>query len=128
MSLIKSKDTKLELIFFNNLKPLLRKGYRYRKHFAGIAGKPDLILPKQRIAIFLDGDFWHGYNFKKLKRRLPKNYWRAKIARNIERDKLTNAILKKSGWKVVRIWEHDVKKNPAKVTARVSKMIQNGIK
>ncbi len=62
-------------------------------------------------AVFIDGDFWHGYQFSKNKKRLPKKYWQDKIEGNIKRDKYNRSKLKKEGWKVLRIWEHEVLKN-----------------
>ncbi|MDP3899759.1 MAG: very short patch repair endonuclease [bacterium] len=107
MSKIKSKDTKIEILF---RKVLWKNGFRYRKNSSKYFGKPDLVLPKYKTVIFIDSCFWHncpkhGY--------LPKSnlkYWRKKIERNKERDKEVNRHYKKSGWKIFRIWEHNVKK------------------
>lgn len=81
----------------------------WRRH-AKIPGRPDFVFPKQRVAIFVDGCFWHGC--KQHCRRPSSNttYWEAKITRNMERDQITRAALRKQGWKVVRIWEHEFKK------------------
>jgi DNA mismatch endonuclease (patch repair protein) len=120
MSLIKSKNTKPELalrkLVSSNLYPL---GYRYRIHYKKLRGKPDITFVAQKIAIFVDGTFWHGYDFKNRKKKLPNEYWLSKIAANIGRDKKTNRELKKSGWRVIRIWEHDLRKNPQKVLALI---------
>lgn len=120
MSRIRSKDTKLETDFFKLVKQTLYpKGLRYRKHYKKLAGKPDIVFVKRKIAIFIDGDFWHGYNFGKTKNRLPKKYWRGKIENNIKRDKKISKILKKAGWVVIRIWEHEIKKRPAKALNKI---------
>lgn len=120
MSRIRSKDTKLETDFFKLIKrALYPKGPRYRKHYKKLTGRPDIVFTSRKIAVFIDGDFWHGYNFGKIKNRLPKKYWRKKIENNIKRDGRINRILKKEGWIVVRIWEHEIKKQPAKALNRI---------
>lgn len=124
MSLIKSRDTKLETDFLKLLSSeIYPRGYRYRKHYSRIPGKPDIVFIKEKVAVFLDGDFWHGYNFNKLKKRLPKKYWLGKIERNITRDKKTNIVLKKLGWKVVRFWEHDLQKRPESATLKIKRIL-----
>src|SRR3989344_5174551 len=106
MSKIKSKDTKIEIEF---RKAIWKAGFRYRKNPNGYFGKPDLVSKKQKTAIFIDSCFWHGC---KKHCRLPstrKHYWLSKIERNRQRDKGVNKHYKKLGWKVIRIWEHDLK-------------------
>ncbi len=110
MSKIRSKDTKIEIIF---RKTLWKKGFRYSKNSDKYFGKPDLVLLKYKAVIFLDSCFWHncpkhGY--------LPKSnlkYWRKKIKRNKERDKEVSKHYKKMGWKIIRIWEHEFRKKDA---------------
>ena len=75
-------------------------------------GSPDIALPKRKIAVFIDGDFWHGKNFEKSKNMLPKRYWRAKIELNIIRDRRNRAKLKRRGWRILRIWESEIIKKP----------------
>ena len=80
MSLIRSKNTKPELLFFKLLSSTLYpQGFRYRKHYNKLPGNPDIVFIKRKIAIFIDGDFWHGYKFKVQKQRLPETYWIDKI-------------------------------------------------
>ena len=108
MRAIKSKDTKIELAF---RKTLWQKGFRYRKNSSKYFGKPDIVLKKFKTVIFLDSCFWHGC---KKHYRIPsvrKNYWTQKIARNAARDKEVSKYYKKQGWKITRIWEHDLNKN-----------------
>ena len=107
---VKSKDSKAEILF---RKKLWQSGIRYRKNVKRIVGKPDIVINKYKTIIFIDGDFWHGYNWelKKSKLNKNKNYWIPKIERNIQRDKEINKQLKKLGWTVIRIWEHDVFEN-----------------
>lgn len=120
MSRIRSKDTKLETDFYKFInRKLYSKGLKYRKHYQKLVGKPDIVFISRKIAVFIDGDFWHGYNFDKIRNRLPKKYWREKIKNNIKRDKGINRALKKEGWIVIRIWEHEIKKRPAKALNRI---------
>lgn len=124
MSLIKSKNTKPELalrkLVSSRLYPL---GFRYRIHYKSIMGKPDIVFVSLKLAIFIDGSFWHGFDFENRKHKLPKVYWLEKIQKNIERDKKVNKNLKKAGWKVIRIWEHELKKRPDKVIGMIERAV-----
>lgn len=115
MSSIKSKNTGPELLL---RKALWQKGFRYRINYKQLSGKPDIVFTKAKIAIFCDGDFWHGHNWAlrgipSLEEELASysDFWKEKILRNIERDKKNNEELKKSGWTVIRFWESDIRKN-----------------
>ena len=110
MRAIKSKDTKEEILLS---KALWKRGYRYRKNNKSVFGVPDLTFKKNKIAIFIDGEFFHGYNWQEKKQKIQSNreYWIPKIERNIERDKKVNEYLLKRGWKVIRFWSNFVKKN-----------------
>ena len=108
MSKVRSKDTKLELHF----KKLL-KGLRFR-YQPKMFGKPDFTSKKLKIAIFIDSCFWHKCPKHFRKPNSNKSYWTSKIDRNVERAKEVNKMLKKEGWKVIRFWEHEIKKNPNK--------------
>lgn len=105
MSKIRSKNTKAEILVFKELR---KRGIYFQKHYYRAPGKPDIALPRKKKAVFIDGDFWHGYNFKKQKERLPKKYWLDKIESNIKRDRKNRAKLRKDGWEVLRVWEHEV--------------------
>lgn len=112
MSVIRSKDTKIEIAF---RKALWDKGFRYSKNSAKYFGKPDLVLRKYKTAVFLDSCFWHGC---KKHCRIPatnKKYWTNKIRRNEKRDKEVDKYYKKLKWKIIRIWEHDLEKNLEKI-------------
>lgn len=91
-------------------KAIWNVGLRYRKNFKGLPGSPDIVLVKHRIVIFIDGDFWHGYdwNVKKLKLKHNVGYWIPKIERNIQRDREKDKALDSLGWLVLRFWEHQV--------------------
>lgn len=111
MQRIRSKDTRAELLL---RKALWKKGIRYRKNFALLQGKPDIAITKYRIAIFIDGDFWHarGYETQPGEQiATNKDYWTSKLRRNVERDKFVNELLLEQGWLVLRFWESDVKKD-----------------
>lgn len=105
MSCIKSKNTSPELKL---KKEMVKAGLKGFKMHPKMLGNPDFVFPKQKFVIFVDGCFWHGYNWKKLGKVPPKKYWQAKILRNMVRDKKYNRLLKKEGWKVVRFWEFEV--------------------
>lgn len=107
MSKIRSKNTTIERVVFSELR---KRDIYFQRHYKKVAGNPDIALPRKKIAIFIDGDFWHGYGFGKSKKRLPKKYWIKKIEDNIKRDKRNRLKLKKEGWKVLRIWEHEIQK------------------
>jgi DNA mismatch endonuclease (patch repair protein) len=110
MKAIKSKDTKEEILL---AKALWHKGYRYRKNNKSIFGTPDLTFKKYKLAIFVDGEFFHGYNWEDKKDKIKSNreYWIPKIERNMKRDNDVNQYLIKNGWKVIRFWSSFVKKN-----------------
>ena len=112
MKNIKGKDTKIEVLL---RKALWHKGYRYRKNYKKLEGKPDIVLTKYKIAIFCDGEFFHGKDWEKLKKRLKRGnngeFWIKKIARNMERDDNINKRLQFEGWTVLRFWGDDIKKN-----------------
>ena len=110
MSKIRSKDTKAEVLL---RKTLWHLGFRYRKNYRKLPGTPDIALTRQRIAIFVDGDFWHARDYcKHPGERITtrKKYWRKKLSRNVERDKEVNDALTQEGWLVLRFWESDIQK------------------
>lgn len=95
---------------------LWHRGLRYRLNRCDLPGKPDLVFTSRRVAVFVDGDFWHGRNWDERKERLGSGsngpYWVAKIAYNRERDRKNNARLAELGWRVLRLWETDVLQDP----------------
>lgn len=112
MQNIRNKDTSIEKIL---RKALWNKGYRYRKNYKKLPGKPDIAITKYKIAIFCDSEFFHGKDWEILKPRLEKGnnseYWMRKISRNRERDDEVNKQLLFQGWTVIRFWGNDIKKN-----------------
>lgn len=122
MSQIKAKGTNLEKTGWNLLK---EAKVSFRKHPKNIFGKPDAGNKSRKIAVFFDSNFWHGYNWIQQKKTIKskKKFWIQKIERNIQRDKAVTALLKKEGWKVVRLWERDLlMKNKAKVILKLQKI------
>lgn len=106
---------------------LWRKGIRYRLYASDVPGRPDLVIRSLRVAIFVDGDFWHGRDWPKRRKRLQRganaSYWMAKIARNRARDRLTTRSLQRDGWNVIRVWELDVRRDPEAAAARVAALV-----
>lgn len=111
MKNIKSKDTSIEMIL---RKALWNKGYRYRKNDNSLPGKPDIVLPKYKIAVFCDSEFFHGKDWEILKPQLEKgkngNFWIDKISKNRKRDDEVNKRLQFLGWTVIRFWGKDITK------------------
>ena len=112
MQHIKARDTSIEVKL---RKSLWSKGYRYRKNYDGLPGKPDIVLMKYKVAIFCDSEFFHGKDWEVLKPRLEKSnnsqYWISKISRNRERDDEINKRLLFEGWTVIRFWGKEIQKN-----------------
>lgn len=110
MSRIKGKDTKIELEVRRGLHAL---GFRYRLGGAGLPGRPDIVLPKYRTVVFVHGCFWHGHDCPLF--RLPKTrteFWRSKIGSNRERDRRVRKDLESTGWRVLEIWECQLRGAP----------------
>jgi len=124
MQHIKSKDTSIEIVL---RKTLWAKGYRYRKNYSKLPGKPDIALTKYKIAIFCDSEFFHGKDWDVLRARLETgsngDYWINKIVRNMERDEETNRKLRNMGWRVLRFWGKDIKKAPESCINVIEEMI-----
>ena len=123
MSAIRSKDTKMEIVL---RKELWHRGLRYRKNYRKLPGKPDIVFLRTKIAIFIDGDFWHGHNWairnygsqaEEMKRYSP--FWQNKIKRNIERDLDQTISLRDDGWIVLRYWESDIKDNLLRIADEI---------
>ena len=116
----RSRDTKAEVRL---RKELWRAGLRYRLHVSDLPGKPDIVFRSARVVVFCDGDFWHGRRWirqrKKLAAGLNAQYWLAKIAANVARDRRNNRRLRQQGWTVVRLWETEILRNPAEAAANI---------
>ncbi|MBL4821252.1 MAG: DNA mismatch endonuclease Vsr [Gammaproteobacteria bacterium] len=124
MSGIQGKDTKPELIV---RKGLFGRGFRYRLHEKQLPGKPDLVFPKYKTVIHVNGCFWHGHDCKLFK--WPKSnpaFWKKKINGTIERDKRNHEKLTKAGWRSLTIWECALKnKNSAEINREIDKLAES---
>lgn len=109
MGKIRGKNTKPELAF---RKALYKKGYRYRVDYKKLIGRPDVVLKKYKTVIFIDGEYWHGHNWAERKHKVKTNreFWIAKIERNMQRDREVNEELERLGYKIFRFWETEIKK------------------
>ena len=110
MKNIKSKDTSIELKL---RKELWKRGYRYRKNYEGLPGKPDIVLTKYKIVIFCDSEFFHGYDWENKNKEIKSNrdFWIPKIEKNMQRDREVTEKLTSEGWIVLRFWGNEIKKD-----------------
>lgn len=108
MSRIKGSNTKPEILL---KKALWHSGVRHRSNTLKLPGKPDISFIKYKLVVFVDGSFWHGFNWEERKHSLKSNkdFWISKIERNMQRDEEINALYLSRGWRVMRFWDHDVK-------------------
>ncbi|MDR0999910.1 MAG: very short patch repair endonuclease [Clostridiales bacterium] len=127
MSSVKSKDTRPEVAL---RKALWRQGMRFRVNYKKLPGKPDIVFTKAKVAVFCDGDYWHGHNWalrglKDLDEELSRysDFWARKIRGNIKRDEEVNNLLSEMGWQVVRIWESEIKKDVMTSVKKVKQFI-----
>jgi DNA mismatch endonuclease (patch repair protein) len=122
----RNRDTRPEVLL---RRALWTTGVRYRKNVSGLCGKPDLVFPRARIVVFCDGDFWHGRNWEslrpKLERRANAAYWVQKIAANRGRDRRTRAVLRRAGWRVIALWEGDVRRDPTEAAAIIREALRS---
>lgn len=133
MAAVHSRGTGPEIQLRKALRVL---GRRFRSHPSNVPGHPDFVFPRERVAVFVDGDFWHGHQWRlrglsslasQFSRSKNRNYWTRKITRNVERDKQTNRELRRLGWQVVRLWESDLKKNLEKCVSRVQRVVEKAL-
>jgi DNA mismatch endonuclease (patch repair protein) len=117
MSRIRGKNTGPEREVFRMLR---REGVYFARHGQGLPGSPDIVFRRCRLAIFIDGDFWHGRHFSKWSSGLDE-FWREKIAGNIVRDRRATRRLRAGGWRVMRIWTKDLHRDPARALAEILK-------
>ena len=115
MSRVKAKDTTIEVRVRSALH---REGLRFRKHVSGLPGRPDVVFTKAKIAVFIDGDFWHGYRFEEWQHKVS-DFWKDKIAKNRLRDDTNHRSLRDMGWRVLRLWQHDIERDFQRTIERV---------
>lgn len=122
MQAVKNKDSKIELTL---RKALFARGYRYRKNCKNVFGHPDIVFNKQKIAIFCDSEFWHGYDWERRKADIKSNrdFWIPKIEGNIQRDKEVTAHLIDEGYTVLRFWGTQIEKNLKEVVTEIENVI-----
>lgn len=108
MAKIRGSNSKPELML---RKALWKENIRYRIHRKNLPGRPDLVIEKYQLAIFIDGDFWHGYKWQQRKPKTNQQFWIPKIERNMQRDRFVNQALQSLGYVVMRFWEHEIKRN-----------------
>lgn len=111
MSKVHTVDGKDEVII---RKILWKNGIRYRKNYKELPGRPDIAITRYKIAVFIDGEFWHGYDWENYQKYIKSNrdYWIPKIEGNMKHDQEVNAQLEAMGWTVLRFWSKQVLKNP----------------
>jgi len=123
MSKIRSKNTKFEQRFILELKKYTKN--KFETNIKELKGKPDIVFKKYNLCVFLDSDFWHGWQYPRWKHLLKNDFWRSKIEANRKRDKKNTQHLKRNGWNVIRIWEHNINKDITKEIERILKVINN---
>jgi len=120
MSKIKAKNTTPERTIIDQL---TRLGLEYQAHDRTLPGKPDVVFYSTKVAIFIDGDFWHGWHFSQWKTKLTA-WWQKKIGDNIKRDQRNMRKLRGMGWKIIRIWEHQIENDPKKAISTILSTIE----
>lgn len=108
-------------------KALWKLGFRYRKNYKKLPGSPDIAILKYHLAVFVDGEFWHGKNWEHRKEQLKSNrlYWIEKIEENISRDKRNDILLIEMGWIPIHFWEQEVNKELVSCVSRITAMTEN---
>lgn len=126
MSKVSSKETKPEILI---RKLLFSKGFRFRKNVKNLPGKPDIVLPKYKTVIFVHGCFWHQHKNCRKSTRPTSNteFWNTKLDKNIERDKKNAQLLKKAGWKIITVWECELK-NIEKLKKKLLRILSGNLK
>jgi DNA mismatch endonuclease, patch repair protein len=121
MSRVRGRDTGLERLVREKLH---RRGFRFRKHVKELPGRPDIVFPTERVAVFIDGDFWHGYRLPAWEKGLSE-FWSRKIWGNRERDRKNFKKLRAAGWRVVRLWQHEIEADLDGCVERIAKAVRS---
>lgn len=119
MARIRGKETGPELLLAGEMN---RLGLEWEEHARDLPGRPDFVFREARLAVFVDGDFWHGYRFSEWRDKLSET-WEAKISGNIRRDVKNRSALRSLGWRVLRVWEHQVNSRPRATALRVKRRL-----
>ncbi len=120
MKRVRRKDTSLEIVVAG---ALAARGLRFSKHADDLPGSPDVLFRKERVAVFVDGDFWHGWRLPAWRYTL-KTFWRDKLERNRIRDRRVHRYLRRKGWTVVRLWQHQVERDLSSCIRRVERALK----
>jgi DNA mismatch endonuclease (patch repair protein) len=118
----KGKDTKPEILLRSALH---RSGKRYRKHYNKLPGSPDIAFVSKRLAVFVDGCFWHGCPKCYKEPKTNTDFWRKKVQKNRDRAKIVNKDLNRDGWRVLRVWEHEILEGPKKVAKKTINILNS---
>lgn len=121
MSTVRTRGTGIELALATALKSF---GLKWVPHDDELPGKPDFVFRRHRVAVFVDGDFWHGFRFPQWKVQVS-SFWRRKIDTNRRRDRSVHRKLRRLGWIVLRVWGHEIKRDPQEVAERVFSVVVN---
>jgi DNA mismatch endonuclease (patch repair protein) len=124
MASVRNKNTDIELLVRSGVH---KRGLRFRKHPKQLPGTPDIVFWSARVAVFIDGDFWHGFAFQKWEHTLHE-YWKKKIATNRMRDQRNFRKLRRMGWKVVRIWQHEIERDLISCVDRVESAVNMSLR
>ena len=124
MQAVKGTNTSLERTLSSAFH---RQGWRYRRNYKPLPGKPDFVFTRLRVVVFVDGDFWHGWRYPLWKHKLS-DFWRAKIERNRARDRRNFAKLRRRGWTVLRLWGHEVENDLTACVDRVRALLEQARK
>ena len=119
MSRVRSRNTKPELILF---KVLRKHGLKFRKHYQ-VDGSPDIAFPVEKIAVFINGEFWHGKDYKRIKNKIPK-FWKTKIGINLKRYRKVRRKLRNKNWHVINFWGRKIVSNPEGSFRRLQKFLE----
>lgn len=123
MQAVKNKGSEIERIL---QEALSSKSYIYTSNDTTVFGKPDIVFHEEKVAVFCDSEYWHGWNWEEKKHEIKSNqeFWIPKIERNMERDREVNEHLKKEGWVVIRFWGKEIKKNTVECVEKIEKEIK----
>jgi DNA mismatch endonuclease Vsr len=122
MQAVKNKDSKIEVSLRLEM---YRRGYRYRKNYSGVFGHPDLVFTREKIAVFCDSEFWHGFDWERRKADIKsrRDFWIPKIERNMARDTEVTSVLTSQGYVVMRFWGNQIKKHLEAVADEIESTI-----
>ena len=121
MSKIRSRNTEFEENFVRELRKKIK--IKFKLNYQLIKGKPDIVFNDRKVCVFLDSDFWHGWQYPRWKHLLKNNFWRSKIETNRKRDRRVTYFLRRKGWNVLRLWEHGIINNTDGTLRRIKNVL-----